>query len=162
MSTTRPLRLKTETAKRVEKVAAESAPIAKVWVDNGVAHLDGLFDYLVPARFDAEVRVGVRVSVDFAGRECEALVVERVDEAATSGLKFLSKVLAPTVVAPQGLIDLVAAGCTRWIAHPHDFLRSATVFSNISFNSLLQCSTKQDDNSCCSFVENKSFIDFFK
>ena len=125
MSSARPLRLKTETAKRVEKVAAESSPIAKLWVDNSIAHLDGLFDYLVPARLDSEIRVGIRVSVDFAGRECEALVVERVSEGSTSGLKFISKVLAPTVVAPQGLIDLVTKACERWIAHPYDFLRSA-------------------------------------
>ncbi len=157
MSTTRPLRLKTETAKRVEKVAAESAPIAKVWVDNGVAHLDGLFDYLVPARFDAEVRVGVRVSVDFAGRECEALVVERVDEAATSGLKFLSKVLAPTVVAPQGLIDLVAAGCTRWIAHPHDFLRSAVPPRAVGVDKL-HLNSVADSKRIKKAIGEKSFI----
>jgi primosomal protein N' (replication factor Y) len=125
VSTARPLRLKTETATRVEKVAAESAPIAKVWVDNGVAHLDGLYDYLVPARFESQVRVGVRISVDFAGRECEAIVVERSDEAGQSGLKFISKVLSPTVIAPQGLIDLINEGCARWLAHPYDFIRSA-------------------------------------
>ena len=125
MSTARPLRLKTETATRVEKVAAESAPIAKVWVDNGVAHLDGLFDYLVPARLDEQVRVGVRISVDFAGRECEAIVLERSHEGVQSGIKFISKVLSPIVVAPQGLIDLIYEGCTRWLAHPYDFLRSA-------------------------------------
>ncbi len=125
MSTARPLRLKTETAKRVEKIAADSAPIAKVWVDNNVAHLAGIFDYLVPARFDAQVRVGVRVSVDFAGRECEALVVERSDEGSLSGLKFISKVLSPTVVASSGLLDLITEGCARWLAHPYDFLRSA-------------------------------------
>ena len=125
MSTARPLRLKTETAKRVERIAAESAPIAKVWVDNGVPHLDGFFDYLIPARFDAQVRVGVRISVDFAGRECEALVIERTSQGSESGLKFISKVLAPTVVAPEGLIDLVVKGCARWLAHPYDFLRSA-------------------------------------
>ena len=125
MSTARPLRLKTETAKRVEKIAAESAPIAKVWVDNGVAHLDGIFDYLVPARLDSQVRAGVRISVDFAGRECEALVVERVSGGSQSGLKFISKVLSPAAVAPPGLIRLVSEGCARWLAHPYDFLRSA-------------------------------------
>ncbi len=125
MSTTRPLRLKTETAKRVERDAAESAPIAKVWVDNGVAHLDGIFDYLVPERLDSQVRAGVRISVDFAGRECEALVVERSAEGSQSGLKFISKVLSPTAVAPPGLIQLVSKGCARWLAHPYDFLRSA-------------------------------------
>ena len=125
MSTARPLRLKTETAKRVEKIAAESAPIAKVWVDNGVAHLDGVFDYLVPARLDSQVRAGVRISVDFAGRECEALVVERSTEGIQLGLKFISKVLSPVAVAPPGLIHLVSEGCARWLAHPYDFIRSA-------------------------------------
>ena len=125
MSTARPLRLKTETAKRVEKNAAETAPIAKVWVDNGIAHLDGIFDYLVPARLDSQVRAGVRVSVDFAGRECEALVVERSTEGSQSGLKFISKVLSPVAVAPPGLIQLVSEGCARWLAHPYDFIRSA-------------------------------------
>jgi len=125
VSTARPLRLKTETAKRVNKNAAESAPIAKVWVDNGVLHLDGIFDYLVPARLDSQVRAGVRISVDFAGRECEALVVERSSEGSQSGLKFISKVLSPIAVAPPGLIQLVRAGCVRWLAHPYDFLRSA-------------------------------------
>ena len=125
MSTARPLRLKTETAKRVEKSAAETAPIAKVWVDNGVAHLDGIFDYLVPARLDSQVRAGVRISVDFAGRECEALVIERSAEGSQSGLKFISKVLSPVAVAPPGLIQLVSEGCARWLAHPYDFLRSA-------------------------------------
>ena len=125
MSTARPLRLKTETAKRGEKSAAETSPIAKVWVDNGIAHLDGIFDYLVPARLDSQVRAGVRISVDFAGRECEALVIERSAEGSQSGLKFISKVLSPAAVAPPGLIQLVSEGCARWLAHPYDFLRSA-------------------------------------
>ena len=125
MSTARPLRLKTETAKRYVKDVAEDRPIARVWVDNSVSHLDGLFDYLIPKRFDLEARVGVRISVDFAGREVEALIVERTNVGAVAGLKFITKVLSPHVVAPHGLIDLIQKGCERWIAHPYDFLRSA-------------------------------------
>ena len=125
MSTARPLRLKTETAKRTEKLAASNQPIAKVWVDNGVAHLDQLFDYLVPERFSAEAKVGVRISVDFAGREVEALIVERSDKAPIAGLKFISKVLSTSVIAPNGLLTLIDEGCHRWLAHPYDFLRSA-------------------------------------
>ncbi|MDA2992849.1 MAG: hypothetical protein O3B10_01650, partial [Actinomycetota bacterium] len=67
MSDTRPLRLKSETAKRVERIAADSKPVAKVWVDNSISHLDGVYDYLVPARLDEQVKAGVRVVVDFAG-----------------------------------------------------------------------------------------------
>ena len=125
MSTARPLRLKTETAKRTEKLVAAQAPIAKVWVDNSISHLDGLFDYLVPERFDSQAQVGVRISVDFAGREVEALIVERTEIGAVAGLKFISKVLSPTVVVPSGLISLIQSGCLRWLAHPYDFLRSA-------------------------------------
>jgi len=125
VSTARPLRLKTETAKRTEKVAAAQNPIAKVWVDNSIQHLDGLFDYLIPERFDLEAKVGVRISVDFAGREVEALIVSRTNDGTVAGLKFITKVLSPNVVAPTGLINLIAAGCARWLAHPYDFLRSA-------------------------------------
>ena len=125
MSDTRPLRLKTETAKRVERIAADSKPVAKVWVDNSIWHLDGVYDYLVPARLDEQVKAGVRVVVDFAGRDCEAMVLERVESQATSGLKFLSKVLSPVVVAPTGLLRLIEIACQRWLAHPYDFLRSA-------------------------------------
>jgi len=125
VSTARPLRLKTETAKRVEKIAADFAPVAKVWVDNSLPHLDGFYDYLIPARMDNEVRVGIRISVDFAGREVEALVVQRGGESSMAGLKFITKVLSPNVVAPQGLLDLVDEACRRWIAHPYDFIRSA-------------------------------------
>ena len=125
MSDTRPLRLQSETAKRVERIAADSKPVAKVWVDNSISHLDGVYDYLVPARLDEQVKAGVRVVVDFAGRDCEAMVLERVDSEATSGLKFLSKVLSPIVVAPTGLLRLIEIACQRWLAHPYDFLRSA-------------------------------------
>jgi len=125
VSTARPLRLKTETAKRLEKVAASSMPVAQVWVDNAVPHLDGLFDYLIPERFSDEANVGVRVSVDFAGREVEALIVKRTDEAGTAGLKFITKVLSANVIAPPGLLELVAEASSRWIAHPYDLLRSA-------------------------------------
>ena len=125
MSTARPLRLKTETAKRPEKSVAEKRGIARVWVDNSVAHLDGLYDYLIPERLDIQAQVGVRISVDFAGREVEALIVDRTDSGQVAGLKFITKVLATSVVAPAGLIALIQEGCKRWLAHPYDFLRSA-------------------------------------
>jgi primosomal protein N' (replication factor Y) len=125
VSDTRPLRLKSETAKRVERVAADLKPVARVWVDNAVAHLDGVYEYLVPARLDAEIRAGIRVVVDFAGRDCEAIVLERMDTESISGLKFISKVLSPVIVAPPGLLRLIEAASSRWLAHPFDFLRSA-------------------------------------
>jgi len=74
VSTARPLRLKTEEVARPDKTIAEVFPIARLWVDNSLSHLDGTYDYLVPQRLDSSVRAGVRVGVDFAGREVDSQV----------------------------------------------------------------------------------------
>ena len=92
MSTARPLRLKTEEVARPDKTIAESLPVARLWVGNSLAHLDGTYDYLVPQRLDSTVRAGVRVGVDFAGREVEGLVLERMDATSFAGLKMISSV----------------------------------------------------------------------
>jgi len=157
VSTARPLRLKTETAKRLEKVAASSKPVAQVWVDNGVPHLDGLFDYLIPERFSDEANVGVRVSVDFAGREVEALIVKRTDEAGTAGLKFITKVLSANVIAPPGLLELVAEASSRWIAHPYDLLRSAIPPRVASVDKVFK-STSKSKKTDHDAKANKTFI----
>ena len=125
MSTARPLRLKTEEVARPDKMIAEVFPIARLWVDNSLSHLDGTYDYLVPQRLDSSVKAGVRVGVDFAGREVEGLVLERLDATSFAGLKMISSVLSPVVVAPPQLISLIKASSKRWLAHPYDIIRSA-------------------------------------
>ena len=40
---------------------AATNPVASVYVDVPLAHLDRPFDYLVPANFDADVQPGSRV-----------------------------------------------------------------------------------------------------
>ena len=125
MSTARPLRLKTEQVARQSKAVAEVAPIARLWVDNSLSHLDGAYDYLVPEHLDSQVQSGVRVGVNFAGREVEALVLERFDSESHAGLKMISSVLSPVVVAPAQLISLINQACKRWLAHPYDLIRSA-------------------------------------
>ena len=125
MSTARPLRLKTEEVSREDKAIAGSLSVARLWVDNSLSHLDGSYDYLVPKRLDAQVKAGVRVGVNFAGREVEALVLERVDVTSHAGLKLISSVLSPIVIAPPQLIALVTEASQRWLAHPYDVIRSA-------------------------------------
>lgn len=125
MSIARPLRLKTEEVSREDKSVASSLPIARLWVDNSLSHLDGSYDYLVPARFDDAIKPGVRVGVNFAGRDVEALVLERFQLPTYAGLKMISSVLSPAVVAPAQLISLIAMAADRWIAHPYDLIRSA-------------------------------------
>ena len=125
MSNARPLRLKTEEVSRQDKAIAQSLPIARLWVDNSLSHLDGTYDYLVPDRLDLQVQPGVRVGVNFSGREVEALVLERIDSEPLAGLKIISSVLSPIVVAPPQLISLISLASKRWLAHPYDFVRSA-------------------------------------
>lgn len=125
MSTARPLRLRTEEVSRPDKTVADVLPIARLWVDNSLSHLDGTYDYLVPQRLDSSVRAGIRVGVNFAGREVEGLVLERVEATSFAGLKPISTVLSPIVVAPPQLISLIKASSQKWLAHPYDIIRSA-------------------------------------
>ncbi len=125
MSTARPLRLKTEEVARQDNAIATELPVARLWVDNSLSHLDGTYDYLVPQRLDTAVRAGVRVGVNFAGREVEGLVLERVGATSFAGLKMISSVLSPVVVASPELISLIKVASDRWLAHPYDIVRSA-------------------------------------
>ena len=125
MATARPLRLKREEAKRVDSAQAELTPFVKVWVDTAVSHLDGTYDYLVPERLSQSVKPGIRVGVPFAGRDVEALVLERVDKSEVTNLKFISSVISEELVATPTLITLISAISKRWICNPYDVIRSA-------------------------------------
>jgi primosomal protein N' (replication factor Y) len=125
VATARPLRLKREEAKRVDSAQAELTPFVKVWVDTAVSHLDGTYDYLVPERLSQSVKPGIRVGVPFAGRDVEALVLERVDKSEVTNLKFISSVIAEELVATPTLITLISAISKRWICNPYDVIRSA-------------------------------------
>lgn len=125
MSTARPLRLKRQEVARLDSQSADFDPYVKVWVDNSVSHLDGVYDYLVPERLSEEVRVGVRIGVPFAGRDVEALVIDRSDKSDITNLKFISSVISSQVVATPTLIGLIGQISKRWICHPYDLVRSA-------------------------------------
>ncbi|ASY25092.1 primosomal protein N' (replication factor Y) (superfamily II helicase) [Candidatus Planktophila lacus] len=125
MATARPLRLKREEAKRVDSAQALRDAYVRVWVDTSVSHLDGTYDYLVPERLSQSVKPGIRVGVPFAGRDVEALVLERSDKSDITNLKFISSVISEEVVANPTLITLISAISKRWICNPFDVIRSA-------------------------------------
>ena len=125
MSTARPLRLKRQEVARLDSQSAIVDPYVKVWVDNSVSHLDGVYDYLVPERLSEEVKVGIRIGVPFAGRDVEALVIERSDNSDVTNLKFVSSVISEQVVATPTLIGLIDQISKHWICHPYDLIRSA-------------------------------------
>jgi primosomal protein N' (replication factor Y) (superfamily II helicase) len=125
VATARPLRLKREEAKRVDSAQAQHAAFVKVWVDTPVSHLDGTYDYLVPERLSQSVKPGIRVGVPFAGRDVEALVLERSDKSEITNLKFISSVISEELVASPTLITLISSISKRWICNPFDVIRSA-------------------------------------
>ena len=125
MQTQGRLRLKSQVIARTHSVAL-NLPFARVWVDTGVFHLDGTYDYSVPEQFTAQVNTGVRVQVPFNGREVEAIVLERVEVAAVSGaIKSISKVLSIYPVATKGSLALIERVAKKWGSSPFDIIRSA-------------------------------------
>ena len=125
MALTRPLRLKREVVQTQPGPSTTDNPVAQVWVDNGVFHLDQSFDYLVPDEFDLSVQIGVRVQVPFNGRECEALVLSRSEKTSGMKLKSIDKVISPVPVASQRSLNLIESVASRWACHPFDVIRSA-------------------------------------
>jgi len=122
---TRPLRLKRELIRSAPEISTTEKPVARVWVDSGVFHLDQSYDYLVPDNLDAQVDVGVRVQVPFNGRECEALVLERTEMVSGRRLKSITKVISSVAVASPRSLDLISLVSARWACHPYDVIRSA-------------------------------------
>src|SRR5215212_2788889 len=95
--------------------AAAIRPVARVVVDSGLAHLDRLFDYLVPTTLDAQTVAGCRVKVLFAGRLVDGFVVERVEATEHGGrLAFLAKVVSPEPVLHPEVLTLARAVADRY------------------------------------------------
>ena len=119
------LRLKAQVISR-PKIQAENKPFVRTWVDTGVFHLDGSYDYLVPEEFSQSATIGVRVQVPFNGREVEAIVLERLDESHISGaIKAITKVLSPHQVATPSSLELIDAVAKHWATNQFDIVRSA-------------------------------------
>lgn len=126
MVTPRPLKLKAQVGALGRKSVAAQSPVARVWVDTGVFHLDTPYDYWVPEDLAAVTQVGVRVEVEFGASLQEGIVIERVESSANSGdLKQVLKVLSPNPVATTQTLELFRLVARRWAGSPYDVIRSA-------------------------------------
>lgn len=126
MVTPRPLKLRSQLAQAGKEPVASHLPVARVWVDNGVFHLDMPFDYWVPEPLSAIALVGVRVHVEFGSSVHEGLILERLESSPSAGkLKELLGVLSPHRVATPETIELFRIVARRWAATPYDIIRSA-------------------------------------
>ena len=120
-----PLRLKVQKVARGKFDAAENLPVATVLVDTGVPHLDEVYDYLVPDFLDDELRTGVKVSVNFSGRNVDGYILSRSESSAVGNLKFIEKVLSPIPLLTPDTRALISAVSKRWASTSFDILASA-------------------------------------
>ncbi len=105
---------------------AEQRPVARVAVDLPLAHLDRLFDYVVPAPLDEEAVPGCRVKVRFAGRDVSGFLVERADSTEhVGGLSPLRRVVSAEPVLSPAVLALARVTADRYAGTLTDILRLA-------------------------------------
>jgi primosomal protein N' (replication factor Y) len=110
-------------APRTAREPAGVDPIARLYVDVPLPHLDRLFDYLVPAALDADACAGSRVRVRFAGRLVDAYVIERTSTTEHEGnLAFLERAVGEPVLTPE-TTTLFRAIADRWAGSFVDVVR---------------------------------------
>ncbi|HIW96138.1 MAG TPA: primosomal protein N' [Candidatus Corynebacterium gallistercoris] len=92
----------------------------------GIAHLDRLFDYSVPAKWEGQAKAGVKVRVRFGGRLVDGIIIERRRRTDHPGdVKPIERVISPVVVMPERLWQLVNALADRYAGVRSDIVRSA-------------------------------------
>lgn len=112
------------TASQVEPAAL--APVARVAIDLPPAHLDRLFEYVVPAALDGVARPGTRVKVRFGRQDVDGYLIDRVAAAEHSGtLAPLRKVVSGEVVLTGEVRRLARAVADRYAGTLADVLRLA-------------------------------------
>ncbi|WP_082468805.1 primosomal protein N' [Sciscionella sediminilitoris] len=109
------------------RVPAANLPIARCCVDVPLAHLDRLFDYLIPAELDADLVPGTRVRVRFAGRLVNAFVLERAaeSEVPSGKLAYVERLVSPDPVLSPELARTARAIADRYGGSLIDVLRLA-------------------------------------
>lgn len=142
-----PLRLKVQKVSRTKFESAYNLPVAKVLVDTGVSHLDEVYDYLVPLELDEEIKVGVKVSVNFSGREVDGFVLARINSSSFVNLKFIEKVLSPIPLLTAETMALVTLVARRWASSSFDILTSAVPARVLSVEKLVKSLPIQSNSS---------------
>ncbi len=116
---------------RAAKQAAPTAiapvdPVARVLVDTGLAHLDRVFDYLVPASMADEAIPGVRVKVRFSGKDVDGFLVGRQAASEHDGrLAPLRRVVSPEPVLQPQVLAAIERLADQYAGSRGDLLRLA-------------------------------------
>jgi len=110
----------------VQGASADFLPVASVWVDTGVFHLDQPYDYEIPQRLSNLVAIGVKVAIPFGNREVEGIVIARKKNSDSAmKLKAITKVSSARPVATKDSLELCAKVAERWGSPTWDVIRSA-------------------------------------
>ncbi len=95
-------------------------------MDVSPAHLDRLFDYLVPAQWAQAAVPGARVRVRFAGRLVDGFILSRCERSDHTGtLAFLTRVVSPEPILAPEIAELARAVADRYAGTLTDVLRLA-------------------------------------
>jgi primosomal protein N' (replication factor Y) len=109
-----------------ERAVAATLPVARVCVDVQPAHLDRLFDYLVPEDLDEAALPGVRVKVRFGGQDVDGYLLSRHDSSEHDGrLAPLRRVVTGEPVLTAEVARLARAVAERYAGTLADVLRLA-------------------------------------
>lgn len=119
-------RSRTRRSRVGERLPAATLPVARVWLDVALAHLDRPFDYQVPAGLHEAAVTGCRVRVRFAGRLVDGFVVQRVASSDHPGqLGWIERVVSPEPVLSPQISELCRAVADRCAGTMSDVLRLA-------------------------------------
>lgn len=106
--------------------AAGRLPVARVCVDVQPAHLDRVFEYLVPAALDERAVPGSRVKVRFGGQDVDGWLLDRADTADHDGrLVPIRRVVTSEPVLTPEVARLARAVADRYAGTLADVLRLA-------------------------------------
>lgn len=120
------VRRKRKQATKAAPVPAAHQPVASVWVDTGLFHLDRPFDYLVPEDLSEAARPGVRVKVRFASREVDGLIIRRIDATDHEGdLAVIRRVVSAERILTAEVAALIDAVAEEYVGTRWDVARLA-------------------------------------
>lgn len=120
------VRRKRKPVAKAAPVPAATKPVASVWVDTGVFHLDRPFDYLVTEELAEQAQPGVRVKVKFAAREVDGLVIARTGATEHVGdLTPIRRVVSAERVLAEDVAALIEAVADEYVGTRWDVARLA-------------------------------------
>lgn len=150
------LKLKRELAPAAIAKPIGEFPVAQVWVDASVYHLDEPFSYLVPGNLSETAVIGAAVIVPFNGRDVSGVVIDRVSSSDQGSLKCIAKVVGRIPSLDSEIIELIKAACSRYASHPFDLIRSAIPDRVVSVEKEFEQLAKNQTHLSSSHRENRA------